>query len=302
MSSLVKSVVHSWHSHHKQQSIDPSDLCEICQKKPKYVEKGFKHPYCGKTCARAGGNSSSNPCGLSGCRFPARTAFVNFCSDSHAREAVRLGQAPGCESCKMYPRIVGTVCASCDRRARAVAPRLRELNKDGSTFKSIRAAFRSEWAVFSTIPNVEKVYEVVLPYEIRDSYELYRDANPHKTLIRTFHGAQCICDMGTKEAALCSFRSCGICCAVKSCFKSFAFGAKYNVGRFGPGIYSYRDPGLADRFATSCTTSPYRVMIACDTAVDQSQCSRSDEANDKEPIFTTVIDAIMPVYIIMYTR
>lgn len=47
--------------------------------------------------------------------------------------------------------------------------------------------------------------------------------------------------------------------------------------RFGMGIYVYRDPSLADQYATSCTTSPYRVVVACDTLVDQSQCVRSDE-------------------------
>jgi hypothetical protein len=45
--------------------------------------------------------------------------------------------------------------------------------------------------------------------------------------------------------------------------------------RFGDGIYSYRNPALADLFATSCTSSPYRVMIACDVAVEAGQLSVS---------------------------
>jgi hypothetical protein len=45
---------------------------------------------------------------------------------------------------------------------------------------------------------------------------------------------------------------------------------------FGDGVYSYRNPALADNFATSCTSSPYRVMIACDVAVEPAQ-TRIDE-------------------------
>jgi len=40
---------------------------------------------------------------------------------------------------------------------------------------------------------------------------------------------------------------------------------------FGDGVYSYRNPALADNFATSCTSSPYRVMIACDVTVEPAQ-------------------------------
>lgn len=47
--------------------------------------------------------------------------------------------------------------------------------------------------------------------------------------------------------------------------------------RFGEGIYSYRNPACADRFSTSCTTSPYRVMIACDTFVLSGQVHEKDD-------------------------
>ena len=47
--------------------------------------------------------------------------------------------------------------------------------------------------------------------------------------------------------------------------------------RFGEGIYSYRNPACADKFSTSCTTSPYRVMIACDTLVLSGQVHEKDD-------------------------
>lgn len=300
MSSLMRSVV-NWNSNARA-SLSPSDLCEICGKKPKYIEKGFKHPYCGRTCARKGQMlfPGTGECLLLGCRAAGRTAKANFCSDAHGRDAVCLGQVAGCERCEVQPRSVGSLCAACDRRARAALPKLRQLKPDGSTtFKNLRAQFRSEWEVFPTLPTVEKVYEIHYGSDIRENYENYENDHPDKVLIRTFHAAQCICDMGTKSASLCDFKSCGICPIVKSSFGEFAFGEQYNVGRFGKGIYVYRDPSLADRHATSCSSSPYRVMIACDTLVDQDQL---DEADDRESIFIDCVDAIHPAYIIMYCK
>ena len=111
-----------------------------------------------------------------------------------------------------------------------------------------------------------------------------RSSYPGFEEVRSFHSSQCICDLGHKEPTLCSYKSCGICLIVKSSFKSFAFGATSNIGRcvescwlkwncwwwsrFGDGIYSYRNPAYADQYATSCTSSPYRVMIACDELVE----------------------------------
>lgn len=87
----------------------------------------------------------------------------------------------------------------------------------------------------------------------------------------------------------------------KSNFKSLAFGTPWNQGRFGDGIYSYRNPALADRFATSCTSSPFRVMIACDVSVEPEQCSM-DEVGEEESLFVASADAILPTYIIMYAK
>jgi len=37
----------------------------------------------------------------------------------------------------------------------------------------------------------------------------------------------------------------------------------------GNGLYSCTNPSRADRYATSCLSSPYRVMIACDVVLPQ---------------------------------
>lgn len=85
--------------------------------------------------------------------------------------------------------------------------------------------------------------------------------------IRTFHGAQCICDLGVSDPSLCNWKSCGICSVIKSSFTTFEFGTTGNSDRHGVGIYSYFDPSMADRSATSSLSSPYRVMLGCEVNV-----------------------------------
>ncbi|KAF8896053.1 hypothetical protein BD779DRAFT_1608447 [Infundibulicybe gibba] len=304
MASIVKNVVH-WGSHSKSQSPVQADLCEICGIKPKFIEKGVKHAYCSRSCARSGQGPSPTVCLLRGCRSTGKPAFSNFCSEVHAQDGVRLGQVEGCEHCNIQPRTVGTLCIACERRARA-GTRLRPLNLTGTTFKNVRAQFISEWEDKSARqPTVEKIYEVTVPRDAQTRYEAYRAAHPRAEEIRTFHSSQCICDLGHKDAAPCNFKSCGICNILKTSFKTFAFGnwiRIVNRTRFGDGIYSYRNPSLADQFATSCTSSPYRVMIACDVIVDPGQTGGVDELSDEESIFVQTADAIKPVYVIMYTR
>ncbi|TFK27462.1 hypothetical protein FA15DRAFT_723863 [Coprinopsis marcescibilis] len=317
MPSLVKNVV-NWGANLRHGSASPSpnsppaiDLCKvstsdlsfhlkICGKKPKFVDNGFKHPFCSRSCARSGQGPSPAACLLRGCRATGKPAFANFCSDVHARDGVRLGKAPGCDFCKVQPRSVGELCLACERQSRG-NPRLRELKPDGATFKNLRAQFLSEWESSESNnpnpPSFERVYEVISPRESRMRYDQYRSISPSLAEIRTFHSSQCICDLGYKDSALCSFKSCGICSIVKSSFKSLAFGVPFNKGRFGEGIYSYRNPALADRFATSCTSSPFRVMIACDICVEPGQC-----ANEEESLWVPTSDAILPVYVVMYTR
>lgn len=151
-------------------------------------------------------------------------------AQSHTRSMYRLGQVEGCQKCAIQPRTVGPLCIPCDRRE-SVGPRLRELNADGSTFKSLRAQFLSEWESSEGSPSFAKAYEIILPRDVRIRHDQYRSSNPKFEEVRSFHSSQCICDLGFKDSALCSFKSCGICCPIKSSFKSFAFGAPANKGR-----------------------------------------------------------------------
>ena len=117
---------------------------------------------------------------------------------------------------------------------------------------------------------------------------------PHK--IQTFHSTVCWCDLGRSEIKFCTWRACGICTIIKSAFTTFEFGIKSNSGRsveststlirsivltlvparFGPGIYSYLKPSLADRWAVC--SPPHRVMLACEVKLLPTQVKPSESS------------------------
>ncbi|KAJ7472737.1 hypothetical protein FB451DRAFT_1339533 [Mycena latifolia] len=287
----MPSLLH-WPTRQKAQAPVQNDMCEQCGQKPKFIEPGgSRHPYCSRSCAKKAQGPSPSACALRGCRATGKPAFSHFCSDEHGKQAVRQGQVEGCDACHEYPRASGDLCIACDRKS--TGPRLREVNIGGATFKTVRAQFLSEWDCPNTAaPKVEKVYQVSIPRDIRARHDAYRYGGSrwllHPCEIRVFHSSQ--------RPLLCSFKSCGICCIVKSSFREFAFGETFNNGRFGEGIYSYRNPSLADVHATSATSTPYRVTIACDVSVESDF-----EVPDEESVFVPTADAIVPAYIVMYT-
>ncbi|KAJ7844787.1 hypothetical protein B0H14DRAFT_3086437 [Mycena olivaceomarginata] len=272
-------------------------MCEQCGQKPKFIEPGgSRHPYCSRSCAKQAQGASPSACALRGCRATGKPAFANFCSDTHGRRVTgrALGAGEGCDSCHDHPRASASdLCIACDRKM--LGPRLKELTVGSASFTDVRSQFLSEWdSPNAARPRIDKVYQVSVPRNIRDRHNAYRSNQRATEEIRVFHSAQCICDMGTKTPALCSFKSCGICCI------------KFNSGRFGEGIYSYRNPSLADVHATSATSTPYRVMIACDSEHGRSVSSLLADPTrfqvpDEESLFVPCADAIVPAFIIMYT-
>lgn len=107
--------------------------------------------------------------------------------------------------------------------------------------------------------------------------------------VRTFHGAQCICDLGVADPSLCSWKSCGICSIIKSSFTTFEFGMTNNIGRHGKGVYSYFDPSMADRFATSSVSSPYRAILLCEVNIPTKGSNAS-----KSPMVVKSVRGLMP--------
>jgi len=128
---------------------------------------------------------------------------------------------------------------------------------DMSTFllSLVRTQFISEWETTDEkMPTFEKAYEVMLTRDVRIRHDTYRYVRldicvlnhitshntcisrfrvkiPESREIRTFHSALCVCDLGYADNNLCSRPTCGICCTIKSGFKSLAFGKTSMQGR-----------------------------------------------------------------------
>ncbi|KAK7682518.1 hypothetical protein QCA50_014318 [Cerrena zonata] len=291
-----------WGIHKNSQSAGQNDMCEVCRKKKKYEENGVKHPYCSRSCARAHATQSVivPRCATRGCRGTAVPAYGGFCTEAHAGDAVRRGQAPGCAQCKTLIACVGPLCPGCDKVNRT-GPRLREIDATSTTFKSFVSQFGDEWKGNRPIPSIERIIEVVLPWSVTSHFNAYRtalDATAYLRDLRTYYADQCMCDMGVYDLKFCEWDSCGICKVLKSSFRQLAFGAQYDSGRYGNGIYTCLNPALADEHATSSSTSPYRAMVACDVSIASE--SSSDQINDGFRVFVTKVEAILPRYVILY--
>jgi len=291
---------------HKAQT--QNDMCVACGMRPKYVEHGYQHPYCGRTCAKRAQQSGTSTCRLRGCPVAGRTAFVGFCSEYHASEAVRSQQVKGCIQCNDRPATTGNLCPVCDRRSKD-EPVLEELDPRGNAFKNLANTTVHKWSSSNGGVKIEKVFKVVNSQATQDRFE----ANSQKLIsagsmemLRTYHSSQCICNLGYLDNKICDRPSCGICSILKSSFKSFAFGDQFNTGRYGKGIYSYLNPARADRHSTSCMSSPYRVMISCDVAMTKAAKSwlpqmRVTSLSDEDGVvFVNNPDAIIAKHVILY--
>ena len=65
--------------------IDSMLMGQTCGMKPKFVENGFQHPYCSRTCARSGPGSKVPLCVVPSCRQAPKAAHGRCCSDEHFR-------------------------------------------------------------------------------------------------------------------------------------------------------------------------------------------------------------------------
>ncbi|PBK75916.1 hypothetical protein ARMSODRAFT_1013331 [Armillaria solidipes] len=277
-----------------------------CQQRPVFVENGHMHEYCGRTCAEAQEGRKLNACLLVGCQQTGRTAHADFCSNEHAMEGVRKRQIASCKACRTYPKVTPDgFCNACKQQVTSptiattsASSRFKELSRISGEAREVNRYFTRHWdPLGAQSPTLHKIYKVRSTAEENDSYMDFRKRVDKPKEVRTFHSAQCICDLGEKSPEVCQYKSCGICSIIKSSFTAFEFGDPFNNGRFGEGIYSYKFAANADRFATSCTSSRYRVTILCDVVVDSSV-----EVPEDESLFVPTSDAIIPRYVLMYDK
>ncbi|KAI6101158.1 hypothetical protein F5141DRAFT_1008880, partial [Pisolithus sp. B1] len=271
----------------------------VCGTKPKHVDSsGVKHSFCGRTCAARGsttGAASKSPtCRIRSCNNVVDPIFQGFCSEDHAKQGVGTGLVQGCPRCKILPQTNGQMCARCAQLP-ADVPRMWNINHSGTVWRECAGMTDGEMEIQQRSSSYSK-YHIRLPSSLKKIHIGYQHlkSTGGSRLFRTFHASQCICDMGTNGPTLCNWGSCGICNIVKSAFREIAFGAPFNKGRHGNGLYSCANPCRADRYATSCLSSPYRVMIACDVVLPQVLMDELIVVRDSA--------AITPRYVVMYTK
>ncbi|KAF9790509.1 hypothetical protein BJ322DRAFT_1169402 [Thelephora terrestris] len=283
-------------------------LCEVCGKRPRFVEwNGLVHPYCGRTCARA----SQPLCKYPPCNYPGKSTFSGYCGPGHARDAVQDGHATPCVECKKQPQAIDELCLGCNSSlGRSTEPRLKELSLQDPQAASLIDNFNHMWKGPEPV-EIGKVYEIRLPPNMvksRDAYHNKLIAVKKPRQIQTFHSTQCICDLGTNSTEFCDWSGCGICAILLTAFTEFEFDARSNTGRFGPGIYSYLNPSLADKWAVSTTSSPYKVMLACEVNLLPPRqkapffsglCSSREEG---PLVYVSGAEAITPKYLILYSK
>ncbi|KAG2357868.1 hypothetical protein BDR07DRAFT_1419140 [Suillus spraguei] len=274
-------------------------MCEACGIKPKYIDpNGTHHSYCGRSCARTGVGKATFECLLRGCSNSG-TAFNGFCSVDHAKRGNAVSPPSASSGPKMRLQTHNHNGAGHMKpKAPSDVVHLFEIPSSATVWRE-SSGLSQEGSVL-----VEKLYEISYPASISDARDKYlrgSQATGQAHILRTFHAAQCICDMGTKGPILCKWTSCGICNVVSSAFRGVAFGVPYNIGRQGKGLYSSRNPASADRLATSCLSSPYRVMIACDVVLPQN-LDKSTTVVAGDRVVVRVPDAITPRFVVMYTK
>ncbi|KAJ8088536.1 hypothetical protein PM082_022609 [Marasmius tenuissimus] len=132
MAALLKNM--NWVQRHRP--LPQNNLCENCHSKPKFTENGYQHPYCSRSCARNGSGEQPMACILDGCQNTGKRDSSYYCSKEHAKEAVRKGNVPACEGCKVYPQYQSVFCIECirDTDIHPAVP-LKELNSNDTTFK-----------------------------------------------------------------------------------------------------------------------------------------------------------------------
>ncbi|KAH7910201.1 hypothetical protein BJ138DRAFT_1088159 [Hygrophoropsis aurantiaca] len=285
-------------------SLHHSDnVCEICNVKPKYVDKnGVRHPYCSRTCAQDRPEKTIQTCMLDDCKLAGASKYNGFCSENHAKKG---GNSAVKSSGKGLLSKLQEVGISSGAEKPPTETSLREIYNSSTVWREFVREWSSEWRTTHGSATVEKLYEISYPSEVAAEKDAYRQKleslATNLQWLRTFHASQCICDIGTKGPKLCSWNSCGICNVVRSAFKNIAFGAPYNKGRYGDGLYSSKNPARADIYATSCLSSPFRVMIACDVLLHKPPTKSSTVVHNGQ-VVVRVAEAMIPRYIVMYTK
>lgn len=307
-----------------QRAANDDNLCEQCHARPKHAEKDPRtgavtiFPFCGRNCRNLNAQQNVQRCQLRDCGKP--TQGGPWCSDSHAKKAVKRGEAQACAYCKELPASLPYEyctkdCGMKDAREKERNPSspLSLITPDKNQYTSIAKRFHERWDdELLAVPEITAIYQINVSrkYEAR-----FRDAvNAAErlggsTTKSAFYGGQCICDLGVPQFGsdqLCGWPSCSICIVIRKCFDVLEFKNPHHVGDLGKGIYANLNPAKANRFTVRKSSHPQRAIILCSIVQlddhvhgDRKKYSAHIEEQTGR-VFCANKDVILPRQLILY--
>ncbi|KAG9041007.1 hypothetical protein FS837_012850 [Tulasnella sp. UAMH 9824] len=227
---------------------------------------------------------SGIPCKIAGCIRTEEYRGGGYCSEAHQRQGVRDGLDPGCLYCKTMPRESprSLFCGNkCSQAATNSAPVLLEVSTSDPRFTEVAGNFKTAWKHTPNPPRVARVYKIILPQSLIDSYDAYkrniegtgnfvgRGMEPANQR-RRWHGARRVCKIGDDEKNLnfCNNSQCSVCLILKNSYDvKFAM-----VGMFGKGIYTTATSSKSDTYTRGAAPgSRYKTMFLNKVAVGKGK-------------------------------
>lgn len=288
-------------SYHQQAAqINVTNLCDVCQVKPKYFDGKKTHSYCSKNCAAKMQNKSTpsnNPPkrGKSGkasavqtcdyChklpKYNDGTTTHSFCGKTCAQKAKTAGTTPaqakpvknGCLLCGKAVK-KGHFCSqACTSKAEKKAPALLEVPQGHDTFKSVTDQFKASWRHQTACPTVRRIYKVIGHPSSIARYETYRSQVEARGNFvaagrsagnenRRWHGTTRECLLGDNgNCNLCTSPSCSLCGILRTSYSLSLFGKKTGWGRFGAGIYTSSTSSKSNDYSNNLKPSNLKAIL-----------------------------------------
>lgn len=249
-------------------------LCESCRQRPKKVEAGQTHPFCGKSCAKAYyGRQGKRVCKIRGCHspvYPDPSGPSLYCKKSHMLLGIEACLV--CRKSRRQPQ--SHFCSQvCENDAVSKGPTLLKVPRDHTTFKSVADQFKVSWKHSTSAPTVRRVYKVVAQTSAISQYNSYKAAveargkhaaagRPPGNENRRWHGTMRECNLGDKgQEQFCTSTSCSLCCILKTSYNLGLFGKKTGWGRFGRGIYTSATSSKSNDYVTNGSSSQLQAML-----------------------------------------
>jgi len=270
--------------------------CDYCHSRPKHVEAGKVHAYCGRTCAA---KAKSDTCQF--CHAKPKAQGFQYCGKTCAGKAKASGgsgqaksfdPSTACLMCKKAPRQGQRHFCSknCADAAERQGPLLLDVPVGHVTHKSVEDQLHTSWKHTNRpSPKIKKIYKIVEPSSLRANYDAYKAAVEQRGNFkargmspgnerRRWHGARRGCNIGESgQTQLCSGQNCPVCSIIRTSFDLKYSGNNFGWLRFGLGIYTSATSSKADDYISpNGPRPPVRALLLNTVVVGRGKTLTND--------------------------